>query len=40
LLELALAAQAHALVTRDRALLELARRAPFLIVSPGKLALG
>jgi predicted nucleic acid-binding protein len=37
LLELALAAQAHALVTKDRALLELARRAPFCIVSPNKL---
>lgn len=36
-LELALAAEAHALVTRDRALLELARRTPFRIVSPGEL---
>ncbi len=34
-LELALAAQADALLTRDRALLQLARRAPFRIVPPG-----
>ena len=33
-LELALAARADALLTRDRALLALARRAPFRIVSP------
>jgi len=38
-LELALAAGAHVLVTKDRALLELARRAPFLIASPSDLAL-
>ena len=38
-LELALAARAHALVTKDRALLGLARRAPFRIVSPGDLVL-
>ncbi len=38
-LELALAAAADALVTKDRALLELARRAPFRIVSPGDLVL-
>jgi len=37
-LELALAAQAHALVTKDRALLGLARRAPFRIVTPPELA--
>lgn len=36
-LELALAVQAHALVTKDRALLELARHAPFRIVSPADL---
>ena len=39
-LELAAAAQAHALVTKDRALLDLARRAPFRIVSPADLDLG
>lgn len=39
-LELALAAQAHILFTKDRALLELARRAPFRIVSPVDLELG
>jgi len=33
-LELALAAQADALLTKDRALLQLARRAPFRIVPP------
>jgi putative PIN family toxin of toxin-antitoxin system len=33
-LELAAAVHAHALVTKDRALLELARSAPFRIVSP------
>ena len=38
-LELAAAAQAHALVTKDRALLELARRAPFRIVVPAELEL-
>ena len=38
-LELAAAAQAHALVTKDRALLELARRAPFRIVAPADLEL-
>lgn len=38
-LELALAVQADALVTKDRALLELAPRAPFRIVSPSDLAL-
>ena len=38
-LELAAAAEADALVTKDRALLELARRAPFCIVSPADLEL-
>ena len=38
-LELALAARADVLLTRDRALLALARRAPFRIVSPAALAL-
>jgi uncharacterized protein len=38
-LELALAAQAHALLTKDRALLQLARRAPFCIVSPSAMSL-
>jgi predicted nucleic acid-binding protein len=38
-LERALAARAHALVTKDRALLELASRAPFRIVSLRDLAL-
>ena len=38
-LELAAAAQAHALVTKDRALLELARRTPFRIVVPADLEL-
>jgi len=37
-LELAAAARAHALVTKDRALLELARRAPFRIVPPAAAA--
>jgi putative PIN family toxin of toxin-antitoxin system len=37
-LELAAAVQAHALVTKDRALLELARRAPFRIVPPAAAA--
>ncbi len=35
-LELALAARADALLTKDRALLSLARRAPFRIVSPAQ----
>lgn len=38
-LELALAARADALVTKDRALLELGRRTPFRIVSPANLVL-
>lgn len=38
-LELSAAAQADALVTKDRALLDLARRAPFRIVSPAELVL-
>lgn len=38
-LELALAARAHALLTRDRALLELSRRVPFAIVSLAELPL-
>lgn len=38
-LELALAARAHVLVTKDRALLELGRRTPFRIVPPGDLDL-
>jgi predicted nucleic acid-binding protein len=37
-LELALVARAHALVTKDRALLGLARRTPFRIVTPAALA--
>jgi putative PIN family toxin of toxin-antitoxin system len=37
-LELAAAVQAHALVTKDRALLELAKRAPFRIVPPSAAA--
>lgn len=39
-LELALAARADALLTKDRALLALARRAPFRIVSPSDFRLG
>lgn len=39
-LELALAAGAHALLTRDRALLDLARRAPFRILPPADLSFG
>jgi putative PIN family toxin of toxin-antitoxin system len=38
-LELALSAQAHVLITKDRALLELAPRAPFRIISPSDLSL-
>lgn len=39
-LELALAARADALLTKDRALLALARRVPFRIVSPADFRLG